>query len=123
MLIIDQYKYIKSRADFFIALDEAIKQTLDLLKKSPKDPYLDSILTQLDAIKRWTDGGREPTEDERKSLTIGPILVREFEPAQTDELEEWVERVREVSGYFRDWMDDATFASVDEDDLSDFPDD
>jgi hypothetical protein len=123
MLIIDQYKSLSSRADFFLTLDEAIKKTLDLLRQVPKDPHLDSIFTQLEAIKSWTNGGREPTESERKSLTIGVILAREFEPAQTDEMQEWADKVREVAGYFRDWMDDATFATVDEDDLSDFPDD
>ena len=120
MKICDQYRYIKNRADFFASLDEATRCTADLLERSPKDPFVNSILVQLDAIKRWTADGRVPTEHERKSLTVGQILVRELEPPPTDELAAWVNRVREVAAYFSDWLDDATFATIDEDDLDDF---
>lgn len=122
MLLIDQYKYVRSRADFFVTLDLALRQASELLARSPHDGAVGSIRAQLEAMRRWTDAGREPTREERRSLTIGPLLVRELEPAPTDELAEWVDRVREVAGHFRDWLDDATFASIDEDELGDFPD-
>lgn len=94
MRLIDQYQHVKSRAGFFVTVDEVRQQTLALMESHPRAPYLDSILIQLDSIKRWTEGGREPTGEERKSLTIGSMLVREFEPAQTDELAGWIERLR-----------------------------
>ena len=119
-LWIDYFQHIKARRDFFPALDQAIQRTHDLLKKAPGDPYLTSILRQLDAMKGWTANGRDPTRAERKSLTIGQILVREFEPAPTDEIEDWTKLVREVKGYFEEWLTDQRFQSIDEDDLDPF---
>ena len=120
MRLIDQFKYIKQRSDFYPAIDDAIARTFALLKQAPNDAYLNSILTQLDYIKRMTVGGREPTLDERTSTRIGVRLLREFEPAQTDEIEDWANVCGEVEAYFRDWLDDATFQTIDEDDLPDF---
>ncbi len=97
-----------------------IARTFALLEQAPNDPTLNSILTQLDYIKRLTAGGREPTLDERTSTRIGVRLLREFEPAQTDEIEDWANVCGEVEAYFRDWLDDATFQTIDEDDLPDF---
>lgn len=119
MLLIDQYKFLKSRADWFIALDQAFQETLDLLNQGP-DPYLESVLAQLDAMKRWTADGREPTEQERKSMTIGMIMTREFDSPSTDQLYFYKEKVMEVWSYFDDWFDDAYFSTVDEDDLMDY---
>lgn len=119
-LLIDEFKYIKSRRDFFVALDEALKRTRALLALSPVDPNLASVLKQLEAIMNWTANGREPTKQERESLTVGRILVREFEPAQTDEIESWMKIVGEVVGYFDDWLDDVTFSTIDTDDMDDF---
>jgi hypothetical protein len=118
--LIDQYKHIKRRSDFYPAVDDAIARTFALLGQAPNDPTLSSILTQLEYIKRITAGGREPTYDERTSTRIGVRLLRAFEPAQTDEIEAWINVCSEVEGYFRDWLDDATFQTIDEDDLPEF---
>ena len=120
MRLIDQYQHIKQRSDFYPAIDDAIARTLALLEQAPNDPTLSSILTQLDHIKKVTADGREPTPGERTSTRIGTRLFREFEPAQTDEIEEWARVCGEVEGYFRDWLDDATFQTIDEDDLPEF---
>lgn len=120
MRLIDQYQHIKQRSDFYPAVDDAIARTFALLEQAPTDPTLNSILTQLDYIKRLTAGGREPTPDERTSTRIGVRLLREFDPAPTDEIEDWAKVCREVEGYFRDWLDDATFQTIDEDDLPEF---
>ena len=117
---VDEFKHIQSRADFFVALGESVRRTHELLRRAPGDPYVLSILRQLEAIERWTAHGRDPTREERKSLTIGQILVRELEPAQTDELEDWIQLVREVKGYFEEWLDDATFQRIDADELNPF---
>ncbi len=118
--LINEFVHIKSRADFFPTLDRAIALTQALDARSAPDPNVKSILKQLDAVKHWTANGREPSRAERKSLTVGQLFVREFEPAQTDEVEQWIKLVREVTGYFSDWLDDATFATIDTDDMDDF---
>lgn len=116
MLLVDTFQYIKKRDDWFRALDEAIDKTFDLLSRTP-DPYLESILAQLDAMKRWTADGREPTEAERKKMTIPKIITREFGSPATDELYDYTEKVKEVWFYFDQWLDDATFTSIDSADL------
>ena len=47
-------------------------------KAQPDSPLIDTIDTQLDAMERWTAAGREPAEDERKTISIGLIAVREL---------------------------------------------
>ncbi len=103
----DEFKHITSRVDFFRALDEAVRETNDRLAHEPNHPHLEAILVQLDNIKRWTADGREPTEDERYSTTIGQVLFRELESGPTDEVHRYVEHTREVEGYFQEWPDDA----------------
>jgi hypothetical protein len=118
-----QRKYVNSRADFFDVLRDTIRRTKDLLKKSPGNTTIDEIDAQLDAIRRWTDRGREPTKDERRSVAIGPRIVREFEPAPNDEIFDWTERLYEVEGYFKDWFTDDQLATFDDSDpRSDFDD-
>jgi hypothetical protein len=79
---------IRSRADFFRVLDEALKGILDRLTKVPNLGAYQIIENELDAMKRWTANGRTPTQDERDRVDIGVITIRELEPAGTDEDQE-----------------------------------
>jgi hypothetical protein len=112
------------RAGFLDALDRAIVDTRRLGGAPPGFPPLESILYQLEMIRLWTANGRQPTRDERRSITIGLIVVRELEPAATDELYDYTELIHEISFYFKLWWDDAEWAAMDDKDsrLS-FPDD
>jgi len=121
MLYIDQHKRIKSRSDFFQALSEAIQASKDLLGIAPNDGAVTSVLRQLETIHMWTDNGREPTQEERWKPRIGLVLLREFETESDSRVLDWGGLSREVEGYFRHWLDDATYRTVDEDDLPDFP--
>src|ERR1051326_9214221 len=73
------YGEINSRDDFFRLIDEARAITGGMLKAQPRNWTIESIDTQLDAMKRWTAGGRVPTQDERKSIKIGLLAVRELD--------------------------------------------
>lgn len=121
MLYIDQHKHIKNRDDFFRVLAAAIQASNDLLKVAPGYGVVTSILRQLEAIRTWTEDGREPTKEERWGLQIGLILSREFETETAPQIRHWAELSQEVEGYFNAWLDDATYQAVDEDDLPDFP--
>ena len=114
MKLRDDFHHIKNRATFFDALDRAIRETQSLLERTPDDPYFASFLRQLRAIRDWTANGREPTRDERRSITIGRTLVRELSPAPTDEIERISKLLHEVHGYFRIWLDDETFQTIDD---------
>jgi hypothetical protein len=123
MLYVDQHKHIKNRSDFFRTLGAAIQASNDLLKVAPGDGRIMSVLRQLEMIRTWTDNGRDPTKEERWKLQIGVILMREFESEGDQRVADWAELSKEVEGYFNLWVDDATYQTVDEDDLPDFPED
>jgi len=118
------HKYIQNRADFFRVVDDALAETRRLGGGPPLRPPLESILYQLEMMQLWTRNGRQPTKDERRSITIGQLVVRELEPAATDELEEYIKVLNELTFYFQLWWDDPEWATMDDKDprLA-FPDD
>jgi hypothetical protein len=114
--------YVKSRADFFKVLDDALQETKRIAGPSATWPPIESILDQLDAMKRWTANGRDPTKDERRSISIGLIASRELQGVP-DDLYDYVQKLHELSGYFKEWLADDEVAAFDETDLlSDFDD-
>jgi hypothetical protein len=118
------HKYIQGRATFFAALDQAIAASRRLGGAPPAFASLEPILNQLEMIKVWTANRRQPTKQERRSITMGITVVRELEPAPTDELFHYTELIHELSFYFKLWWHDAEWAAMDDKDrrLS-FPDD
>jgi hypothetical protein len=117
------YGQIDSRKDFHRVLDEAIKAAKKFLAKSPGDDTIESIDTQLDAIRRWTAQGGTPTEDERKSLDMGLRATRELEPATDPEMYEFVQKIYALDSYVEDWPSDEEAASATDDDWWDKEDD
>ena len=115
---------VADRAEFLDAVDRAIGWTRRLGGAPPGFPPLESILYQLEMIKVWTANGRQPTRDERRSITMARTVVRELEPAATDELYDYNELIQELSFYFKLWWDDPEWQAMDDKDprLS-FPDD
>lgn len=104
---------IQSRDDFFRVLDETIKMASDRVRKSPKFlPYQD-IEFQLDKMWRWTRDGRAPTEEERHSTDLGVIAIREIEPVDTPEDQDFVTNLHELDYYFENWPDDPNAAAED----------
>jgi hypothetical protein len=118
------HEYIQDRAGFFVALDKAIADTPRLAGAPPGLAPLETILRQLEMIEVWTANGRQPTRDERRSITMGITVVRELEPAPTVALFHYSELIHELGFYFKLWWDDAEWAAMDDKDrrLS-FPDD
>jgi hypothetical protein len=113
-----QYKHLRGRADFQPLLATLLAKTRTLLPtKVGAWPAMESIVMQLDAIRRWTDHGRDPLPDERASITIGVLVVRELEPAPDAAMAEYNEQLLELSDYFKRWLTDAELSSFDEDDL------
>ncbi len=97
---------IKSRSDFFRILGVTQKAVGDLLRKVPKSETYEMLELQLDAMWRWTAGDRTPTEEERNSIDIGLLAVRELEPANDDEEQELITNLHELNYYFEYWPDD-----------------
>jgi hypothetical protein len=106
------YGDIDSRADFERVLKEARAITHGMLKVQPNNPVIETIDTQLDAMERWTAAGREPTEDERKTISVGLIAVRELDAARRDESGELANKLYELDNYFKEWPTDGQAANA-----------
>jgi len=110
------YGSINSRADFHLVLGKATRLAAGILSQSPSYEVMQIIQRQLQAMKRWTDNGREPTEKERTSIDVGLIAVREL--ADSDgEAYELSEKLMELNNYFEDWPTDEKAASATEQDF------
>ena len=109
------YGKIDSRADFHLVLGEATRLTESILSKSPKYAVMQVIQRQLQAMKRWTDNGREPTEKERTSVDVGLIAVRELGDSDGEPYE-LSEKLMELNNYFEDWPSDEDAAKGEDDD-------
>lgn len=116
------YRHIRGRADFLPLLDHLIQATRKLLPpKAGEWPAIESIVTQLDAIRRWTADKRDPTIAERKSISLGRLVAREFEPAPDQGIALLNEQLLDLADYVKRWLTDQELAAFDTDDpLSDF---
>ena len=98
---------LRKRKDFFEVLDETRREAEALAQQMRGFQPMRSIADQLAAMQTMTAGGRTPTEDERDSISIGLIAVRELEPATDAQLASFTARLHELEGYFREWPADA----------------
>jgi Tse6 toxin immunity protein Tsi6 len=97
---------ITSRREFQQRLDRALADMKALLAKTPRfEPY-ETVEWQLDELKRWTANARELTKDERDQISIGVVVVREFDPQPDVPLYETMENLHDIQGYVRIWPPD-----------------
>ena len=106
------YGTIDSRDDFFRMLDEARDLCRRILNRQPKNRIIESIDTQLDAMWRWTQNGREPTQAERDSIKVGLLAVRELDADRKDDSGELANKLYALNNYFDDWPTDDEAASA-----------
>jgi ABC-type transporter Mla subunit MlaD len=111
------YGEINSRADFFRILEDAARTSKVLQARSPQDPTIAAIDAQLDAIKHWTDGGREPTQQARKSLDMGLRATRELTETGDSTIDEFANKIQLLHNYFEDWPTDEAAAKATDDDF------
>ncbi len=97
---------ITSRAEFQARLDKGLADMARLLQRSPGHPPYEEVEAQLRGLKQWTASGREPTPDERKKITIGLLVIRQFDPQPELWLYEIMENLNEIQGYVRIWPPD-----------------
>ena len=87
-----------------------------ILASSPDYEVMLRIEKELAAMKQWTDEGREPTQDERQSIDVGLIAVRELEGGPY-ELQQLADKLHVLNAYFEDWPTDQQAAGVTDDDF------
>ncbi|MGB8541944.1 MAG: hypothetical protein WCD49_09955 [Candidatus Acidiferrales bacterium] len=111
------YGEINSKLDYQRVLRQAADIVTRILARTPANATMQGINKQLAAMKRWTDGGRKPTEIERRNIDVGLIAARELS-GEAGELGELAKNLFALNNYFEDWPTDAQAASAtDEDSL------
>ncbi|MBL4684277.1 MAG: hypothetical protein JKY37_06790 [Nannocystaceae bacterium] len=104
---------ISSRGDFQRELEVALQQHENAPKEHRNDAVIVRVGRQLRAIAGWTKDGGEPTKAERKSITMGVELHREYEYTDDDFLYNFHQCVSGVSNYVRHWPTDEDAADAD----------
>jgi hypothetical protein len=99
---------INNRADFFRELAKATAQVKVVLAQNPHDDTFQAVLTQLEAIARWTANGRTPTDEERGKIGMSLRLHREYEVTDDLEIQKLKNLITPLNNYFRYWPDDTT---------------
>ncbi|MHB8540487.1 MAG: hypothetical protein ACYDCD_06040 [Candidatus Acidiferrales bacterium] len=112
------YGEINSRIDYHRVLGEARDIARRILARSPEDGTMKRIDKQLEAMRRWTDNGREPSESERRNIDVGLVAARELSEV-TDEVGDLAGKLYALNNYFEDWPTDAEAANATEDDFFD----
>jgi hypothetical protein len=112
------YGEINSKSDYQRVLREASSIVIRVLEGTPNDGTMQGVRKQLEAMKRWTDGGRKPSEIERRNIDIGLVAARELSDA-TGELSDLAQKLCALNNYFEDWPTDAEAASATDDDFFD----
>jgi hypothetical protein len=110
------YGEINSLADCHRVLSEALDITQRILAKRPNYAVMQRIHTELDAMKKWTEKGREPSKSERKRVDVGLIAAREFENAK-GELAVLVDKLYCLNNYFEAWPTDEKAATATDEDF------
>jgi hypothetical protein len=78
---------ISTRQEFDVYLGDALHALDQLNQKYPGDELLESIQNQLRAIKQWTLGGKNLTQEQKDRLNLGLRAQREMsgdDPMATD---------------------------------------
>jgi hypothetical protein len=112
------YGEINSKADFHRVLGEATEIARRILTGTPENAMMQRIQKQLDAMKRWTEKGRKPTDGERRNIDVGLVAAREFS-GETGDLGELAQKLFALNNYFEDWPTDEEAASATDEDFFD----
>jgi hypothetical protein len=113
---------INQRADFFDQLAKAQQELAALLQRLPYEAPLKSVGEQLASIERWTANGRTPTLKERKGITIGLQMFKEYDASDDDGIYDVRPKISYIDAYFKFWPDDKTAADPNNSDYLFFTD-
>lgn len=104
-----EYGDIASREAFKKDLVRALDLNDALLKKYPGNPTFQSIALQLAEMQRTTQT-RDPSEDERESIDVGLVFVRELEGWQDPDVSDLGQLIHPLASFYEDWPTDEVAA-------------
>jgi hypothetical protein len=91
---------IDSLSDFRRTLAETISLVQRLMVESPGFPVYENIIRQLEAMSRWTKDDRVPTMEERNSIDVGLVAVRELESDPDPQVQNLCNRLYQLNSFF-----------------------
>jgi len=91
---------IRSREDFQRVLADALTLAKQLGAKLPNFPPFQNVIRQLEAMLRWTANDRIPTAEERNSIDVALVAVRELEGDPDREVQNLSNYLFELNTYF-----------------------
>jgi hypothetical protein len=94
---------IDSLNDFRRILAETIGLVQQRAAESPGFPVYENIIRQLEAMSRWTKDARVPTEEERNSIDVGLVAVRELEADPNPQVQDLCNRLYHLNSFFDDF--------------------
>lgn len=101
------FKQISSRQDFQSEVERARTLLARFLPLKGNDAVLVSVGKQLDFIHQILAEGREPTRQERKSITMGFIMMRRWEEIHDDiPFYDFQQLISLLNMYFQLWPSD-----------------
>jgi len=95
---------IASRKSFAEELADARAKVQRFAEVEPNNPVWFHLAMMLDTMAVQTEGGREPTLEERRATRLGALVDRELEP--NVELEALSDQLKALHLYFIVWPDD-----------------
>src|ERR1700735_101715 len=110
-----QYGEIDSRLDYHRVLGESLDTVRRLVARAPANSTMLRINKQLEAMKRCTAGGREPTDNERRNIDVGVVAARELTET-TFEISDLTEKLLILNNYFGAGPTDAQAAKPNDED-------
>jgi hypothetical protein len=93
---------IDSLRDFRKILVETIRLVQRLEAESPGFPVYENIIRQLEAMSKWTEDDRMPTLEERNSIDVGLVAVRELEADPDPQVQDLCNRLYQLNSFFDD---------------------
>jgi hypothetical protein len=90
---------IKTPAEYYAKLRDAIRDMKKLVAACPGERALEEILSQMELAEQWTDGGQPPTLEQKAQLGFGFIASKYL-----DEIDqELAQRIYSIASYIMYW--------------------
>jgi hypothetical protein len=105
------YGEINSRADFERVRQEAVDIAARILSAG-RNPVIEAVVEQLGWMARASGGGRVPSADERRTVSIGLVAVRELDADRQDDSGLLARKLCALDNYFTEWPTDEQAATA-----------
>jgi hypothetical protein len=91
---------IRTRRDFHSILMETLTLAKQLRASFPTFPPFQNVVRQLDAMAAWTANDRVPSDDERSSIDVALVAVRDLESDPDPKVQALCNRLFALSAFF-----------------------